>query len=146
MFTAFRTPTGIYHYTCMPFGLRNAPAHFQYPMQAVFGDLMADDRCIIYMDDILVLGTSQDDFVHNLKTILERCGEVGLVINFEKCRLGFEQVEFLGYTISAQGKAIAPGRITAIDNLRTPTSKRDVKCLLGMINFVRNFIPACSTV
>ncbi|GKT37890.1 uncharacterized protein K02A2.6-like, partial [Aduncisulcus paluster] len=81
-----------------------------------------------------------------MKTILERCGEVGLVINFEKCRLGFEQVEFLGYTISAQGKAIAPGRITAIDNLRTPTSKRDVKCLLGMINFVRNFIPACSTV
>ncbi|GKT37827.1 hypothetical protein ADUPG1_003765, partial [Aduncisulcus paluster] len=115
-------------------------------MQAVFGDLMADDRCIIYMDDILVLGTSQDDFIHNLKTILERCGEVGLVINFEKCRLGFEQVEFLGYTSSAQGKAIAPGRITAIDNLRTPTSKRDVKCLLGMINFVRNFIPACSTV
>ncbi|GKT35480.1 uncharacterized protein DEA37_0008956, partial [Aduncisulcus paluster] len=146
LFTAFRTPDGIFQFTCMPFGLMNAPAHFQYIMQSVFGDLMEEKRCVIYMDDILVVGSSEEEFLYNLEIILDRCAKKGLSINFEKCFLGFEEVEFLGYTISGAGKQIAPGRISSIENLRTPSSKRDVKCLLGMVNFVRSFIPACSSV
>ncbi|GKT29211.1 unnamed protein product, partial [Aduncisulcus paluster] len=115
-------------------------------MQSVFGDLMEEKRCVIYMDDILVVGSSEEEFLYNLEIILDRCAKKGLSINFEKCFLGFEEVEFLGYTISGAGKQIAPGRISSIENLRTPSSKRDVKCLLGMVNFVRSFIPACSSV
>ncbi|GKT29180.1 Retrovirus-related Pol poly from transposon, partial [Aduncisulcus paluster] len=122
LFTAFRTPDGIFQFTCMPFGLMNAPAHFQYIIQSVFGDLMEEKRCVIYMDDILVVGSSEEEFLYKLEIILDRCAKKGLSINFEKCFLGFEEVEFLGYTISGAGKQIAPGRISSIENLRTPSS------------------------
>ncbi|GKT29509.1 unnamed protein product, partial [Aduncisulcus paluster] len=54
-------------------------------------------------------------------------------------------VEFLGFVISEKGRTIAPDRVKAIENLRTPSCKKDVRCLLGMLNFIREFIPDCSS-
>ena len=38
--TAFRTPTGNFYYTVMPFGLKNASATYRRTMTAIFHDMM----------------------------------------------------------------------------------------------------------
>ena len=55
--TAFRTPTGNFYYTVMPFGLKNVDATYQRIMTAKFHNMM---RCELedYVDDIVVKSKS----------------------------------------------------------------------------------------
>ena len=51
--TAFLTPCGVYCYSCLPFGLRNAGATFQRPMHITLGWQLGKNA-EAYIDDIVV--------------------------------------------------------------------------------------------
>ena len=51
--TAFLTPIGKFHYTVMPFSLKNAGATYQRAMTAIFHDMMHKE-IEDYVDDIVV--------------------------------------------------------------------------------------------
>ena len=53
-YTAFTLGNlGFFEFDCMPFGLCNAPAMFQHPMQNCLGELHLI-YCLIYLDDIVI--------------------------------------------------------------------------------------------
>ena len=58
--TGFVTPWGKYQYSCMPFGLRNAPAVFQRQMDIVLYDVFVYCRAF---DDIVVFSSSWEEHV-----------------------------------------------------------------------------------
>ena len=39
----------------------------------------------IFMDDFSVYGSGFDNFLENLETVLQRCQEKNLALNWEKC-------------------------------------------------------------
>ena len=82
--TTFTCPFGTYAYRRMPFGLCNAPTTFQRCMISIFSDLVERIK-EVYMDDITVYGGSFEECLINLETILHRCIEKNLVLNWEKC-------------------------------------------------------------
>ena len=52
-------------------GLKGAPAYFQYMMTSqVLHDLVYK-ICEVYLDDIIVYGDSENEFLNNLKTIMK---------------------------------------------------------------------------
>ena len=61
--TAIVTPFGLFEYTRMPFGLKNAAQTFQRFMDSVFRDL---PFAYVYLDDILVASTSADEHCNHL--------------------------------------------------------------------------------
>ena len=69
----------------MPFRLCNAPATFQRCMISIFSD-MVEKFLEVFMDDLSVFGDSFDDCLNNLKLVLARYEEKGLVLNWEKCQ------------------------------------------------------------
>ena len=72
----------------MPFGLVNAPATFQRLMEVVLSDL-ARDVCLVYLDDILVMGKTFEEHMDHLKKVFERIRNAGLRLKPKKHVFGF---------------------------------------------------------
>ena len=82
--TSFTCPFGTFAFRRMPFGLCNASATFQRCMMSIISDL-AEEVMEIFMDDFTVYGSSFENFLHNLGTVLQRCQDKNLALNLEKC-------------------------------------------------------------
>jgi len=66
--TLFRILLGVYCYTVMPFGLKNARATYQRAMNTIFHNhLRKMVEC--YVDDIVVKSRDKNDHLRNLKTM-----------------------------------------------------------------------------
>ena len=70
--TTFTCPYDTFAFRRMPFGLCNALATFQRCMMSMFSNLV-EDAMEIFMDDFLVYGSSFENFLENLETVLQRC-------------------------------------------------------------------------
>ncbi|MBW0507160.1 hypothetical protein O181_046875 [Austropuccinia psidii MF-1] len=45
---------GIYEYTRIPLGIKNAPAHFQRMIDTIFQEEILEDWMVVYIDDIII--------------------------------------------------------------------------------------------
>jgi hypothetical protein len=82
--TTFTCAFGTFAYKRMPFGLCNAPATFQRCMMSILSD-MVEKFIEVFMDDFSVFSSNFDECLHHLKSVLKRCEECNLVLNWEKC-------------------------------------------------------------
>jgi hypothetical protein len=62
--TAFSTANGHFEFKRMPFGLKSAPSTFQRMMNNILSELIGD-RCLVYMDDILIIGETLRELIRN---------------------------------------------------------------------------------
>ena len=62
------TTEGLHQFRVMPFGLCNAPASFQRLMDLVLSG-MQWSQCLVYLDDIIVLGRSFEEHICNLGSV-----------------------------------------------------------------------------
>ena len=72
--TAFCTPNGLHEFKVMPFGLCNGPATFQRLMDLVLAGLQMS-HCLVYVDDVIVMGRSFQEHLHSLRIAFERLRE-----------------------------------------------------------------------
>ena len=70
--TTFTCPYATFAFRRMPFGLCNAPATFQRCMMFMFSDLV-EEAMEIFMDDYSIYGSSFENCLENLETVLQRC-------------------------------------------------------------------------
>ena len=108
--TAFITSEGLYEFNVLPFGLCNGLATFQHLMNILLAAIQWHD-CLVYLDDIIVLGRSFDEHLKNLAKIFQRLREANLKLQVKKCVFGRETVKFLGHIISSAGIATDPERL-----------------------------------
>ena len=120
--TTFTFPYGTFAFWRMPFGLCNAPGTFQHCMMAIFSN-MVEKTIKVFMDDFSVLGNSFDNCLENLRSVLIRCEETNLVLNWEKCHFMVQKGIVLGHRISARGIEVDKAKIEAIEKLRPPSSE-----------------------
>lgn len=68
--TAFVTRKGLFQFKVIPFGLTCAPAIFERLNETVLAGLQRD-KCIVYLDDIIVIGKSFDKMLRYLEKIYD---------------------------------------------------------------------------
>ena len=138
--TAFRTKYGLFEYTCVPFGLTNAPAAFQNFMDNIFSDLLYKG-VVIYLDDIMIYTKTMDEHITLVNEILSRLRKNNLTANLKKCHFHQESVDFLGHVISSNGIQMDPKKVSAIMEWPVLKNVKDVQMFLGLANYYRTFIP-----
>ena len=88
------------------------------------------DQCAPYVDDIGIAANNATDLTRNIRTVFKCIRQVGLKLTIEKCHFGVRQVEFLGRTISPEGKSPQARKIqNFLDKLRFPKSKKAITAL-----------------
>ena len=137
--TTFTCPFGTFAFRRMAFGLCNAPATFQRCMMFIFSDL-TEEVMEIFRDDFTVYGSSFENCLHNLGTILHRCQDKNLALNWEKCHFMVTEGIVLGHMIFAAGLEVDQAKVSIIKNLLPPTIVKGIKSFLGHAGFYKRFI------
>ena len=137
--TAFCTPNGLFEFKAMPFGLCNAPATFQRLMDLVLAGLPWAS-CLVYLDDIVVLGRDFKDHLSNLELVFQCLRKAHLKLQPPKCCFMRSKVVFLGHVVSPQGIAADLSITEKVAMWPVPTSKVEVQRFLGLASYYRRFI------
>ena len=111
--TSFKTPLGVYYYTMMPFGLKNAGATYQRVMNAIIHDHICKTvGC--YVDDIAVKSRIKGDHIADLKTVFDIMRAHQLKINSIKSFLGVANSKFLGFVLTSKRIHLDPEKVRAV--------------------------------
>lgn len=135
----FIVSDGHYEFLKVPFGLCNSPAVFQRYINAIFRELINDKVVFAYMDDLIIPSEDLQSRLNKLKKVLKVASEVGLSINWRKCK-------FLGHVIE-NGYVFPTERKTkAVRDFPEPCTVRQVQSFLGLSGYFRKFIPKYSEI
>ncbi|KAJ1038878.1 hypothetical protein NDA10_003520 [Ustilago hordei] len=137
--TAFGTQLGLYEYLVMPFGLANAPAHFQSFINDIFRDIIGI-YVVVYLDDFLIFSDTEEAHVKHVTEVLTRLRSNRLFAKLSKCEFHTKTVEFLGYIIKPMGIEMDPEKVRTVKEWPMPESIHDIQRFLGFANFYRRFI------
>lgn len=136
--TAFLTPLGLFQYTRAPFGLKTSPAAFQRTMNTIFKEGLYT-RCVVYMDDFLVFGCTEEQSLSNLEWVFQQCNKYNVKLKFSKCTFFKPEVEFLGYKLGHNFIAPIPNECDPIEE-DSPQDGRAVATILGTFNYYSRFV------
>ena len=128
----------------MPFGLCNAPATFQRLMNLVLAGLQWSS-CLVYLDDIIIVGSTFEEHMERSKAVLERLSKAELKLQLSKCRFFQQEFQYLGHVVSKHGISTDPSKIEKVIQWPIPCSKKEVQQFLGFAGYYRRLIRDFST-
>lgn len=140
--TAFQTPSGLFQWTRMPFGLASAPATFARMMRML--DLERF-HALNFFDDILVASTNWKQHLADVQGVMATLQSHGLTARPSKIFAGFKQLEFLGHIVGKGCLQPEKSKVQKILSIATPRTKKQVRSLLGLIGYYRRYVPNYST-
>ena len=138
--TAFLFMNKLYQWRVMPQGFKNSPAIFQAVMERVLEGLIGV-VCVVYLDDILVLGETIEEHDKNMRLVLERLGEADLRVNWKKLQYRQRQVKFLGTLVDGSFKRPFQGQIEKVVECTPPRTIKALQRFLGLANYLHQYIP-----
>ncbi|MBW0488931.1 hypothetical protein O181_028646 [Austropuccinia psidii MF-1] len=137
--TDFKTEYGSYEYLFMPFGLKKSPASFHNIVNYIFPDFLYIFS-VVYLDDIMVFSSSEEEHVKHVASVLQRLRENNLFAKASKCVFQASSVEYLGYVVLSEGLKMDFSKFKQILNFPHPKNIKALQSFLGFANFYHCFI------
>ena len=94
----------------------------------------------IFMDDFSVYGSNFEKWLKNLETVLQRCQDKNLALNWEKFYFMVTEGIVLRHKISATGLEVEQAKVSVIKTLLPPTTIKWIRSFIGHAGFYRRFI------
>ena len=143
--TAFITESGMYEWNQCPMGLESVPSYFQRIMaNNVLADIL-HDLVECYLNDIIVFGKTEEEFLHNYREVHIRCRRANIKLNPRKCRVGLEEIEYLGHTISETKCHFTRSKLDRITAFPKPKDCGELKQFLGLANYFHSHVRGLSS-
>ena len=123
-------------------GLNRAVTGFSAFVRNYLEPCLSANICTQFMDDIGCGVDSAEQLLPYLRQIFQCLRRSGLKLSPEKYIFGSEHVSFLGNVITTEGLKAEKEKIEKfLRTLEVPKSVKQVKRLIGFLQFFRNFIP-----
>lgn len=137
--TSFITPTCIYYYITIPFGLKNTRATYQILVKKMFKHQLGKTM-EVYIDDMVVKFMKAKNHIHYLEEAFNILDQLNMKLNPSKCHFGVKVGKLLGYRVTKRGIEASPKQSRAIINLQSVSFKKDVERFIGRVVALDMFI------
>ncbi|XP_048004084.1 uncharacterized protein K02A2.6-like [Leguminivora glycinivorella] len=137
----FGTPFGRFQFTRLPFGINCASEVFHAKIKQLLEGLDGVDS---FIDDIICWGRTKQEHDERLIALLEKARSINLKFNKSKCKIGVEEVTYLGHVFNKNGMKPDCSKVKAIIEMPSPTDKKSLERFLGATNYLSKFIPSYS--
>ena len=114
----------------------------QHYLQITLADIPG---AINIADDILIFAGSITEHDEILKLVFQRLQAKGLTLNLSRWTFSKEHLEYFGFIFSKAGMKPSYSKINASKNAEQPRDIKGIRSYLGMINYLKRFIPEFST-
>ncbi|MBW0558078.1 hypothetical protein O181_097793 [Austropuccinia psidii MF-1] len=115
----------------MPFGIMNAPAHFQRMMDTIFQEEILEGWMVVYIYDIIIYSETWEDHVQYIDRVLSKYTPINLKISLKKCNFGQQEPLALGHKLSGLSLAIDQHKVAAVLQKPVPKSIKEMQSFLG---------------
>ncbi|MBW0576498.1 hypothetical protein O181_116213 [Austropuccinia psidii MF-1] len=124
----------------MPFGIENAPSHYQRMMNTIFPTELSQGWLIIYIDDIIICSDSWYFHLARLTRVLEIGTGVDMRISLKKCKFVFEELKALGHIVSGLSLGIDKNKVAEVLLKAIPQNKKEIMSFLGFASYYRKHL------
>lgn len=142
--TGFVTQDGHFQWTCLPFGLKTAPAVFQRILSNILRKHDLKGFSENFIDDILIFSKSFNEHIEHIEKVIKTIVNEGFRLKFKKCTFATESVKYLGHIIEYNTVRPVKDNLISIQNFPTPKTQKNIRQFLGKINFYHEYIPKSS--
>ncbi|MBW0592458.1 hypothetical protein O181_132173 [Austropuccinia psidii MF-1] len=124
----------------MPFGIKNAPSHFQRMMNEIFPEEFSEGWLIIYIDDIIVCSKTCKEHMYRLTKALTKIQSVNMKISLKRCHFGFKELKALGHVVSGLSLGTDKNKVAAVLLEPMPQNKKEIQSFSGLEGYYRQHI------
>ena len=136
------TSQGLFKMCRLPQGLNNFSPLFQNCIESTLKGIKG---VVIFQDDVLVYGTTKEQFDKRMLAVKSRLREKRFTINEKKSNSKpVDSVSFLGYSISKEG--IAPEPKNVEKKAKAPTNNKQLESFVGFAIFYGRMVPDFATI
>lgn len=138
--TSFTTDKGTFRFKRLPYGLKIAPNSFQRMMSLAFSGL-SPAKAFLYMDDLVVIGCSEQQMINNLREVFKICRQFNLKLHPDKCHFFRHEVTYLGHKCTNKGILPDDSKFSYILNYPRPNDSESTRRFIAFCNYYRRFVP-----
>ncbi|MBW0479942.1 hypothetical protein O181_019657 [Austropuccinia psidii MF-1] len=117
----------IYESLRMPFGIRNAPSHYQRMMNTIFPEELSEGLLIIYIDDIIVCSETWESYLTRLERVIQKIVQVNMKISLKKCHFAYSELKALGHVVAGLSLGIDKNKVAAVLLKPIPQTKKEMQ-------------------
>ncbi|MBW0515316.1 hypothetical protein O181_055031 [Austropuccinia psidii MF-1] len=118
---------GVYEYLRIPFGINNAPSHFERMINEIFAEELSEGWFIIYIDDIIAFSKTWEEHMYRLSGALSIIQSVNMKVSIKKCHFGFKELKALGHVVSGLSLRIDKNKVAAVLLKPMPQNKKEIQ-------------------
>ncbi|GJV69913.1 reverse transcriptase domain-containing protein [Tanacetum coccineum] len=137
--TAFITSQGIFCYSKMPFGLKNAGSTYQRLVDKAF-QRQIGRNLEVYVDDLVIKSHTEEEIIRDITETFKTLRQINMKLNPKKCTFGMQEGMFLGYKVSTNGRTLRGPKVNY-----TPMEKL-VLALLSASKWLKRYFQAHTVV
>ena len=135
--TAFWTPRGLYRFTRLVMGTKNASTVAQNAYTWAMHNLLpkhAFDQIANFADDFMGGADTHGDLITLFEEFLKMSSDAGITINPSKVRIGYTKEQFYGYVVNEGKISPAARNLDPVKNMVNPTNRSELRSVMGVFN------------
>ncbi|MBW0545769.1 hypothetical protein O181_085484 [Austropuccinia psidii MF-1] len=115
----------------MPFGIKNAPSHYQRMINTIFPEELSEEWLIIYIDYIMIFSETWDSHLSRLERVFQKIVQVNMKISLKKSYFEYSELKALGHVVSGLGLGLDKKKVEAVLLKPMPQTKKEIKSFPG---------------